>query len=67
MYPGYNSDLDRWNAECGNLMPPEPQTCTCDIMTLMSVGCKCGQFQREQTPAPKPDEQSSHDGVFTIG
>lgn len=28
---------------------PEPEKCTCDIMKLMSVGCKCGQFQREQS------------------
>lgn len=27
----------------------EPDRCTCDIMKLMAVGCKCGQFQREQS------------------
>lgn len=24
-----------------------PKVCTCDIMKLMSVGCKCGQMERE--------------------
>jgi hypothetical protein len=27
----------------------EPDKCTCDIMVLMARGCKCGQFQREQS------------------
>jgi hypothetical protein len=26
----------------------EPDKCICDIMALMAVGCKCGQFEREQ-------------------
>ena len=25
-----------------------PDKCTCDIIALMAVGCKCGQFQIEQ-------------------
>lgn len=28
--------------------PVENSICTCDIMTLMSDGCKCGQIQREK-------------------
>lgn len=24
------------------------EKCTCDIMSLMAQGCKCGQFAREQ-------------------
>lgn len=31
-----------------NSVIKEPDKCTCDIMMLMAVGCKCGQFQREQ-------------------
>lgn len=28
--------------------PVETSGCTCDIITLMSDGCKCGQIQRER-------------------
>jgi len=28
--------------------PEKPKVCTCDIMRLMAVGCKCGQMERER-------------------
>jgi hypothetical protein len=50
-------DLDPWNmVKVTFLMHQEwfvnpmvePPKCTCDIMVLMSSGCKCGQMKREK-------------------
>jgi hypothetical protein len=32
----------------GDIVAQEPSSCTCDIMSLMRVGCQCGHMARER-------------------
>lgn len=39
-----DSQFKIWEKGTGQSVPKAKTDCTCDIMTLMRVGCKCGNF-----------------------
>lgn len=50
--PSYYIQIEETHMDLyANLAPDQEIKCTCDIMALMAVGCKCGQIERERERA----------------